>query len=63
MKRDLLTTASLDRDFRPGGFNLTATPGQFRALGHSWEDIEHWTMTGRVTWDPGERERYSEGDE
>jgi len=63
MKRDLLTTTSLDRAYRPGGFNLTATPEQFRALGHPWSDIERWTMTGRVTWDLGERERHLEGGE
>lgn len=60
MKHLLTTTAApIPRD--PCGYSMKATPAQFRSLGHSWADIERWTMTGKVEWEPGEREKY-EGD-
>lgn len=56
MKRFLSTTSPVPHR-NPMGYTFTATPEQLRRLGHAWKDIERWTMSGKVHWEPGEIER------
>jgi hypothetical protein len=58
IRRDLLTTAATPPTTLPGDFTLTETPRNLRRLGHSWSAIGEWAMSGRVRWEPGEREKH-----